>query len=251
MVDSRFRHDGSMAKVIVAGGGAAGLVAAWRAASLGHAVTLLEGNGRLGVKLRISGGGKCNITHDGSPKALMAAFPADQARFLARQGLPWDLMAWSFSRNPGKGGTTEKTAVQLQREAAVVLALGGGFQAYFRQKRDGSVFDERVPVMAEVAKFCRARQAFCHHATQVPQIAVGHDLRLKSIYAELGLQDNFVDARAPDRDAKLRAALDRVLADPEPVRAALRQGYEQHLNKARCNRELLREFARARDRVTV
>jgi len=71
-----------MAKVIVVGGGAAGLVAAWRAASLGHGVTLLEANGRLGVKLRISGGGKCNITHDGPPKALLAAFPTDQARFL-------------------------------------------------------------------------------------------------------------------------------------------------------------------------
>jgi polysaccharide pyruvyl transferase WcaK-like protein len=85
-------------------------------------------------------------------------------------------------------------------------------------------------------------------AAQVPQIAVGHDLRLKSIYTELGLQDLFVDARAADRDARLRAALDRVLADPEPVRAALRRGYEEHLNKARCNRELLREFARAQGR---
>ena len=85
-------------------------------------------------------------------------------------------------------------------------------------------------------------------AAQVPQIAVGHDLRLKSIYDELGLQDLFVDARSPDRDAQLRANLDRVLADPEPVRAALRRGYEEHLNKASCNRELLREFARAQGR---
>ena len=71
-----------MAKVIVVGGGAAGLVAAWRAASLGHEVRLLEANGQLGVKLRISGGGKCNITHEGPPKALLAAFSKDQARFL-------------------------------------------------------------------------------------------------------------------------------------------------------------------------
>ena len=71
-----------MAKVVVVGGGAAGLVAAWRAASLGHRVTLLEANGRLGVKLRISGGGKCNITHDGPPKSLLAAFSQEQARFL-------------------------------------------------------------------------------------------------------------------------------------------------------------------------
>jgi predicted Rossmann fold flavoprotein len=71
-----------MAKVVVVGGGAAGLVAAWRAASLGHRVLLLEANGRLGVKLRISGGGKCNITHDGPPQALLAAFTKEQGRFL-------------------------------------------------------------------------------------------------------------------------------------------------------------------------
>jgi predicted Rossmann fold flavoprotein len=71
-----------MVAVVVVGGGAAGLMAAWRAATLGHAVTLLEANGRLGMKLRISGGGKCNITHAGSPRDLLAAFPREQARFL-------------------------------------------------------------------------------------------------------------------------------------------------------------------------
>lgn len=90
-------------------------------------------------------------------------------RFLTRQGTPWDLMAWSFSTKPDR---RQKSAVQLQREAAVVLALGGGFQAYFKQKRDGSIYDEQMPVMAEVAKFCRARQALCHHAQAVPQVAL-------------------------------------------------------------------------------
>jgi hypothetical protein len=71
-----------MAKVIVVGGGAAGMVAAWRAAARGHAVDLLEANGKPGVKLRISGGGKCNITHAGSVKELLAAFRPEQARFL-------------------------------------------------------------------------------------------------------------------------------------------------------------------------
>jgi hypothetical protein len=94
------------------------------------------------------------------------------ARYLARQGMPWDLMAWSFSRNKGQDGMQQKTAVQINREAAIVLAAGGGFQAYFKQKRDGSVYDERVPVMAEVAKFCRARQAVCHRSEAVPQIGL-------------------------------------------------------------------------------
>lgn len=96
------------------------------------------------------------------------------ARFLAHQGRPWDLMAWSFSRKAATepGQKTQKTAVQLEREAAIVLALGGGFQAYFKQKRDGSIFDEEMSVMAEVAKFCRARQQLSHRARPVPQVAV-------------------------------------------------------------------------------
>ncbi len=95
-------------------------------------------------------------------------------RYLARQGVPWDLMAWSFSRKASAtpGQKTQKTAAQLQREAAVVLALGGGFQAYFKQQRDGSIFSEEMPVMADVAKFCRERQALSHHSEAVPQIAV-------------------------------------------------------------------------------
>lgn len=93
-------------------------------------------------------------------------------RYLARQGKPWDLMAWSFTTQPGKNGSNQKTVAQLQREAAVVVALGGGFQAYFQQKRDGSIFSERMPVMAEVAKFCRARQALCHRSEAVPQVAL-------------------------------------------------------------------------------
>ncbi|MCC6819645.1 MAG: alpha-amylase family protein [Verrucomicrobiota bacterium] len=93
------------------------------------------------------------------------------ARYLAPQGKPWDLMAWSFTTKPGKDGSNRKSVVQLQREAAVVLALGGGFQAYITQTRDGAIREEQIPTMAEVAKFCRARQAFCHHAAPVPQVA--------------------------------------------------------------------------------
>lgn len=95
------------------------------------------------------------------------------ARCLARQGKPWDLMAWSFTTTGEKlNGSNQKTAVQLEREAAVVLSLGGGFQAYFTQRRDGSVRLEQIPVMAEVARFCRARQAFCQGAVPVPQVAL-------------------------------------------------------------------------------
>lgn len=53
--------------VIVVGAGAAGLIAAGRAAELGAHVLLLEKMERAGRKLLITGKGRCNITNDASP----------------------------------------------------------------------------------------------------------------------------------------------------------------------------------------
>jgi predicted Rossmann fold flavoprotein len=50
--------------LIVVGGGAAGLIAAGRAAQKGIRVLLLEKMRRAGRKLLITGKGRCNITHD-------------------------------------------------------------------------------------------------------------------------------------------------------------------------------------------
>lgn len=50
--------------VIVIGGGASGMMAAGAAASRGKKTLLLEKNLRLGEKLRITGGGRCNITNE-------------------------------------------------------------------------------------------------------------------------------------------------------------------------------------------
>jgi hypothetical protein len=97
-----------------------------------------------------------------------------ESRVLAQQGKPWDLMAWSFTINwddPG-GFQSPKSVIQLQQEAAVVLSQGGGFQVYFNQNRDASVNLSDMEVMAEVAKFCRERQSFCHQAIPIPQIGL-------------------------------------------------------------------------------
>ena len=68
--------------VVVVGGGAAGLIAAWRAASAGADVLLLEKGKRLGTKILISGGGKCNLTHAGPMEAVRKAFRPNEAAFL-------------------------------------------------------------------------------------------------------------------------------------------------------------------------
>jgi hypothetical protein len=93
-----------------------------------------------------------------------------EGRCLMHQGLPWDLMAWAFSSVWGDTCRTTKTVAQLQREAAAVLALGGGFQIYFNQRRDGSIRAHHLKLMEQVATFCRERQEVCHKAKSIPQI---------------------------------------------------------------------------------
>jgi polysaccharide pyruvyl transferase WcaK-like protein len=82
-------------------------------------------------------------------------------------------------------------------------------------------------------------------AAQVPQLAVGHDLRLRTIYDELGLTDQFfVDPNAQDPCVGLKERVEKLLANPALEKESLRRGYEEHLAKARGNRELLRSFVK-------
>lgn len=52
-----------MSKVLIVGGGAAGMFAAMTAAGCGHQVSVYEKNEKLGKKLYITGKGRCNITN--------------------------------------------------------------------------------------------------------------------------------------------------------------------------------------------
>jgi len=73
---------GKNLKLIVIGGGAAGMIAAWRASLSGSSVVLLEKNPHLGIKILISGGGKCNITNGSDIKTMLKQFQTNESRFL-------------------------------------------------------------------------------------------------------------------------------------------------------------------------
>lgn len=93
-----------------------------------------------------------------------------EGRFIRNQGKPWDLMAWGFSWMWEESGSQSvKTVPQIQRELATVLSLGGGVQIYLSQKRDASVYDWTIPLLAKASVFVRARQPFCQNAKPVPQ----------------------------------------------------------------------------------
>ncbi len=70
-----------MSRVLVAGGGAAGMFAAITAARNGHDVCLLEKNEKLGKKLFITGKGRCNITNACDMETLSASVVSN-SRFL-------------------------------------------------------------------------------------------------------------------------------------------------------------------------
>ncbi len=90
--------------LIVVGGGASGMMAAGRAAKRGLCVLLLEKNKRVGEKLRISGGGRCNILnaevdervllkkYSKAEQALYSAFVQfgvkEASSFFTNEGLP-------------------------------------------------------------------------------------------------------------------------------------------------------------------
>ncbi|MEI8033356.1 MAG: aminoacetone oxidase family FAD-binding enzyme [Chlorobiaceae bacterium] len=66
--------------ILIIGGGASGMAAAISARKAAESlgikarackITLVERNPGFGAKIRISGGGKCNVTHEGSPEELL------------------------------------------------------------------------------------------------------------------------------------------------------------------------------------
>ena len=64
-------------KIIVVGAGAAGLMAAGRAAEKGHEVHLYEKNNRIGKKILITGKGRCNVTNDSDVEGLLDNIPGN------------------------------------------------------------------------------------------------------------------------------------------------------------------------------
>ena len=68
-------------KVLVIGGGAAGMMAAITAAEAGASVMLIERNEKVGRKLNITGKGRCNITNNCSAEEALANVPRN-SRFL-------------------------------------------------------------------------------------------------------------------------------------------------------------------------
>lgn len=90
-----------------------------------------------------------------------------EGRCIAAQNKPWDLMCWSFELSRW----VEKPAVQIMQEAAVVLSLGGGFQLYITQNKDGSARRTCGSRYRKIGTFVRERE-FLFEKKTVAQVGI-------------------------------------------------------------------------------
>ena len=159
--------------VIVVGGGPAGMIAAGRASECGCRVLLLEKNRRVGEKLLITGGGRCNVTNatadrhaltsrygDGGKHlhSIFARFtPEDMRAFLRRFGLETKVEAENrvfpvtddaasvrdvLVRYMREGGVTVRTGVAVKR----LVPDGSGIRGV--ETGDGEVITARHYILA-------------------------------------------------------------------------------------------------------
>lgn len=147
--------------VAIVGAGPGGLMAAARAAELGRRTILLDKNREPGVKILISGGGRCNLTHATDARGIVEAF-GPNGRFLhsalaalGPQGLVELFEAEGVPTKIEPGGKVfpvsdraadvrdalvrraERAGCELAISEALVelnLSVGGGFQLQTTQR---------------------------------------------------------------------------------------------------------------------
>ncbi len=92
-----------MKKLVIVGGGAAGYFAAINAAELNSdlEVLILEGSNKILQKVKVSGGGRCNVTHACfTPNELIEFYPRGKKELLGpfHQFMTGDTMEWFENR---------------------------------------------------------------------------------------------------------------------------------------------------------
>ena len=149
-------------RVAIVGAGAAGLAAA---AAAGKGALVLEKNERPGMKLLISGGGRCNVTADASARETVAAFgsggrflhnalgafPPDRIRdWLSEAGVPThvEMPERKVFPDSGKARDVVEAVVARARKAGAEIRLRAPVTALARDAKGWSLETPQGPVPA-------------------------------------------------------------------------------------------------------
>ncbi len=76
----------------------------------------------------------------------------------------------------------------------------------------------------------------------VPQLAIGHDLRIRDLYADLEMSELFTDHEDPLRFWELSNDVNDLFDHYDSVKEKLRKGYEMYLEREKRNPQLLKAF---------
>lgn len=137
-----------MKRILVIGGGAAGMMAAIAAADSGAAVSLIEKNEKLGKKLFITGKGRCNVTNAGELETLFANCVSNE-KFLYSAFYGFD----------------NRAVMALLEEAGCPLKIERGDRVF-------PVSDHSSDVIAALTRMLKKREVEVLLQTQVKELLV-------------------------------------------------------------------------------
>lgn len=178
--------------VIIAGAGAAGMMAAITAARQGKKVLLLEKLSKIGAKLKATGGGRCNLTNTLSNEAFMERFGRD-GRFMT----------------PALNALDHKALIRFFADIGVESHAPDGYRVFPLSHSSVSIISALEEEMARlgVTLVCSARvEKLDHNGTHVTGVSTAeHSYRAANViiatgglgYPQLGAEgDGFTIAAA-------------------------------------------------------
>lgn len=158
-----------------------------------------------------------------------------ETRYTATRGLPWNMMAWTFSSyRPFGQPPPEKTPYALHTkplrnlcmDAACTIAQGGAVLLYEYLPCTGYLTRWRHERFAQVADFCRERRAYCEGTETVPDTLVLHDSGNHYRMARRVLDLDHVEG---DVEPAVRGAVLALLSCGHSVDLRDERGMEAHL----------------------
>ena len=186
-------------------------------------------------------------------------------------GRSQDCYRWPyyFSRSPERRMRSDELSSKLAEEAdrlveehsyqVALIAMEAldeclarsvlGKMRHYSEARVFSSNEYAADVMTRVLRDLHILITSRYHAcvlsmqSGVPQVAIGHDLRLKDIYQESGLLDEFfAPSDSQDLWSELGIRADRLVHEHDAIKGRMLAVHQRHLERARENVKLLRRF---------